>query len=153
MQRRDFLAGGAAAVLLVGGRAVGEIAPASGECDDASAQPGAHAISVHSISMGSRLLFISGQVPVDADGNTLARFSPQCRLAWRNVEAQLAAAGMGLRHLVKVTVFLAHVDDRRRERDIRRERLCGLARPSVSVVVTGIYDEAWRIEIEAIALA
>ncbi|MEH6415918.1 RidA family protein [Pseudomonas sp. CGJS7] len=150
MQRRDILAGGAAAVLLVAGRAAGADASAATamDADDSPAPPVAHRIE-----RGSRLLFISGQVPTDADGDTPERFSAQCRLAWRNLEAQLAAADMQLRHLVKVTVFLARRQDLRRERELRRERLLGVARPSVSVVIVGIYDEGWRIEIEAIALA
>lgn len=143
MRRRDFLGSGAAAVLLVAGGA-----HARGDEARESRADGAHRIDAH-----SRLLFVSGQVPTDTDGNAPAPFSAQCRLAWRNVEAQLAAAGMQLRHLVKVTVFLARAEDRRREREVRRALLSGAANPSVSVVVTGIYDEAWRIEIEAIALA
>jgi enamine deaminase RidA (YjgF/YER057c/UK114 family) len=144
MRRREFIAGSAAAVLVVTGRAGGggEIASVDGD-----------AAIAHPINAGSRLLFISGQVPTDADGHAPARFSQQCRLAWRNLETQLVAADMQLRHLVKVTVFLARAEDRRRERELRRERLAGVVRPSVSVVVTGIYDEAWFIEIEAIALA
>lgn len=141
MRRRDFLGGSAAAVLLVAGGASGRDAAANGPA-------AAHRIHAH-----SRLLFVSGQVPTDADGNAPAQFSAQCRLAWRNLEAQLTAADMRLRHLVKVTVFLARAEDRRREREVRRALLDGVADPSVSVVVTGIYDEAWRIEIEAIALA
>jgi 2-iminobutanoate/2-iminopropanoate deaminase len=152
MQRRDVLASGAAAVLLVAGRAAGANVSAAtamdANADEAPAPPIAHRIE-----RGSRLLFISGQVPTDADGDTPERFSAQCRLAWRNLEAQLAAADMQPRHLVKVTVFLARRQDLRRERELRRERLLGVAQPSVSVVIVGIYDEAWRIEIEAIALA
>lgn len=131
-------------MLLVAGRATGEGTGVSLDSSSAAA---------HALTPASRLLFISGQVPTDADGNAPARFSQQCRLAWRNLEAQLAAADMQLRHLVKVTVFLARPDDRRREREIRRERLSGVAQPSISVVMAGIYDETWRIEIEAIALA
>ena len=142
MRRRDFLGTGAAAVLLVAGGA----ADADGETRETAGA--AHRIGVH-----SRLLFVSGQVPTDANGEAPAHFSEQCRLAWRNLETQLTAADMQLRHLVKLTVFLARAEDRRREREVRRAMLGGIARPSVSVVVTGIYDEAWRIEIEAIALA
>jgi len=142
MRRRDFLGGSAAAVLLVAGAA----AETAGEPRDAAAA--AHRIHAH-----SRLLFVSGQVPADAQGETPPHFAAQCRLAWRNLEAQLAAADMRLEHLVKVTVFLARAEDRRREREVRQALLRRVARPSVSVVVTGIYDEAWRIEIEAIALA
>jgi|GEM_PF-1955816 len=146
MRRRDFLGGGAAAVLLVAGGAADSGGGTNGETRDSAGT--AHRIGAH-----SRLLFVSGQVPADADGETPPHFSEQCRLAWRNVEAQLAAADMQLRHLVKVTVFLARAEDRRREREVRHARLRRIAQPSVSVVVTGIYDEAWRIEIEAIALA
>lgn len=143
MRRREFIGGGAAAVLLV---AAGEIR----ERDRREPSPAADA---HRIHAHSRLLFVSGQVPTDADGRSPAQFSGQCRLAWRNLQAQLTAADMQLRHLVKVTVFLARGEDRRRERELRQALLRGVARPSVSVVVTGLYDEAWRIEIEAIALA
>lgn len=146
MRRREFLGSGAAAVLLVAGDAVGATAGAA-PADGGTAAQG-HRIGAH-----SRLLFVSGQVPADAQGVTPPQFGDQCRLAWRNVEAQLDAADMALRHLVKVTVFLARAEDRRREREIRQALLRGVARPSVSVVVTGIYDEDWRIEIEAIALA
>ncbi|QQP94299.1 RidA family protein [Lysobacter enzymogenes] len=146
MRRRDFLGGGAAAVLLVAGGA------ADGDNETVGETRGA-ASAAHHIGAHSRLLFISGQVPADAEGTTPPHFSEQCRLAWRNVEAQLAAADMQLRHLVKVTVFLARAEDRRREREVRHALLRRIAQPSVSVVVTGIYDEAWRIEIEAIALA
>ncbi|QWP78225.1 RidA family protein [Lysobacter sp. K5869] len=140
MRRRDFLGTGAAAVLLVAGGAV------DGEARETAGA--AHRIGAH-----SRLLFVSGQVPTDANGEAPAQFSEQCRLAWRNLETQLNAADMQLRHLVKLTVFLARAEDRRREREVRRAMLGRIAQPSVSVVVTGIYDEAWRIEIEAIALA
>ena len=54
-----------------------------------------------------RLLFVSGQIPVRADGTLPKEFKEQARLAWANVEAQLRAAGMSLDNLVKVTIFLS----------------------------------------------
>ena len=53
------------------------------------------------------LVFVSGQVPVDAAGHTPPDFAGQCRLVWRNIEAQLRAAGLRLDDIVKVTTFLA----------------------------------------------
>lgn len=99
-----------------------------------------------------RLLFVSGQIPVAQGGDVPAGFDAQCRLVWRNVEAQLAAAGLGLDHLVKVTTYLS--DRRYREANgaIRREVL-GARTPALTVVIAGIYDEAWLLEIEAIAAA
>jgi enamine deaminase RidA (YjgF/YER057c/UK114 family) len=48
----------------------------------------------------SRVLFISGQTPTGLDGKAPEGFAAQCRLAWRNIEAQLKAAGMSLDNIV-----------------------------------------------------
>jgi len=64
------------------------------------------------VSAATRTLYVSGQIPVDANGQCPGDFDGQCRLAWRNVLAQLAAADMNLTNLVKVTIYLA---DRRFE--------------------------------------
>ncbi len=99
-----------------------------------------------------RLLFVSGQVPVAADGALPEGFRTQCLQAWRNLEAQLRAAGMGLDDLVKVTTFLADRGDAAENRRVRREVL-GDRAPALTVVVTGIFDERWLVEIEAVAAA
>ena len=98
----------------------------------------------------NRLLFISGQVPADAEGKVPARFEDQCRLAWRNVEAQLTVAGMALTDLVKVTVFLSDRKFRAANAAVRKEVL-GAHAPALTIIITGIYDEEWLLEIEAIA--
>lgn len=149
MQRRGFLLGGAAAVALLSRRGAAEADPTGSP----TAAGAAAASAAHTLTTATRLLFVSGQIPVDAQGEAPRNFSAQCHLAWANLETQLRAADMDLRHLAKLTVFLARAGDRKREREIRRRLLAGRADPAVSVVVTGIYDEAWRIEIEAIALA
>lgn len=101
-----------------------------------------------------RLLFVSGQVPADAEGEVPADFRAQCRLAWRNVGARLEAADMAYEHLVKVTVYLARREDRDAAREVRQEVLGRLAHPpALTVVVAEIYDSAWLLEIEAIAAA
>jgi 2-iminobutanoate/2-iminopropanoate deaminase len=100
----------------------------------------------------SRILYISGQIPVGMDGAVPSTFGEQCRLAWANVEAQLGAADMTLDNLVKITVFLA---DRRfalESREVRRAIL-GDRRPAATVIITGIFDAAWLVEIEAVAVA
>jgi enamine deaminase RidA (YjgF/YER057c/UK114 family) len=99
-----------------------------------------------------KLVVVSGQIPVDRDGKIPEGFTDQARLAWRNLEAQLEAAGMGLANLVKVTIFLS---DRRyglENRKVRQEML-GERSPALTVIITGIFDEAWLLEIEAVAAA
>jgi 2-iminobutanoate/2-iminopropanoate deaminase len=104
------------------------------------------------VSGHSRTLFISGQTPTTADGKAPEGFAAQCRLAWRNIEAQLKAAGMSLDNIVMSRTYLA---DRRyglENRAIRNEVLAG-RQTTLTVVVAGIFDEAWLIEIEAVAVA
>ncbi|KGT75008.1 translation initiation inhibitor [Bradyrhizobium japonicum] len=97
-----------------------------------------------------RLLFISGQVPEKADGTVPEGFEAQCEQAWRNVIEVLAAAGLGVGHLVKVTTFLTDRTQVVTNRTIRRAVL-GDHQPALSVVVVETVDSKWLLEIEAIA--
>ena len=102
------------------------------------------------ISDYKELVFISGQVPANEKEEVPESFIEQCRLAWSNIEKQLKNAGMSLRDLVKVTVYLS---DRKYTKDnaqIRQEILEDSS-PALTIMVTGIYDEKWLLEIEAIA--
>jgi 2-iminobutanoate/2-iminopropanoate deaminase len=99
-----------------------------------------------------RLLFISGQIPVDAKGGVPPDFRAQAELAWANVLAQLQAAELSVQHLVKVTMFLASRDHALANREVRQQVL-GAHAPALTVIITGIFDERWLIEIEAIAAA
>jgi enamine deaminase RidA (YjgF/YER057c/UK114 family) len=104
------------------------------------------------IEGATRLLYVSGQIPVATDGAVPEGFAAQCRQAWANVEAQLRAAGMTLDNLVKVTTFLS---DRRyglENRTVRAEVLAS-RRPALTVIVCDIFDAAWLLEIEAVAAA
>lgn len=103
-------------------------------------------------SGASRLLFVSGQVPADADGHVPADYRSQYRLAWANVQAQLNAAGMDFGNLVKVTIFLCDRGLIAQSAGLRREVL-GEHSPALTIVIAGIYDEAWLLEIEAVAVA
>lgn len=99
-----------------------------------------------------RLLFVSGQIPESVAGEIPPDFPAQARLAWRNVLAQLEAAGMSVANLVKVTVFLSSRTFAMANREIRQEVL-GKHGPALTVIVTGIFDESWLLEIEAVAAA
>jgi enamine deaminase RidA (YjgF/YER057c/UK114 family) len=57
---------------------------------------------------------------------------------------------MSLRDLVKVTTYLADRRDRADNARIRRE-LLGDHLPALTILIAGIYDPAWLLEIEAIA--
>jgi len=99
----------------------------------------------------TRLLFISGQVPQAGD-HVPPDYEGQYRLAWKNVALQLESAGMGFDNLVKVTIFLSDRDLIAQSRGLRHSIL-GDRTPAITIVITGIYDERWLLEIEAIAAA
>jgi 2-iminobutanoate/2-iminopropanoate deaminase len=119
------------------------------EAVDAPSVSGGYAQALR-VEDARELLFVSGQIPVDADGGVPEAFADQCRLVWRNVEAQLRAAGMGLGDIVKVTTFLSDRSYAVESSAIRQEVLAGLT-PALTVIIAGIYDPAWLLEIEVIA--
>ena len=100
----------------------------------------------------ARILFISGQTPVALDGSVPEEFEAQCRLAWQNVEAQLKAAGMSLDNIVMHRTYLADRRYTMANRTVRKAVL-GDRKPALTTIIAGIFDEAWLIEIEAVAAA
>ena len=116
---------------------------------DVPAPSGGYAQAIR-VSGFEELLFVSGQIPVDADGVVPDSFAEQCRLVWHNIEAQLQAARMGLADIVKVTTFLSDRAYAAENGAIRQEALAGLT-PALTVIIAGIYDPAWLLEIEVIA--
>ncbi|MEH6526201.1 MAG: RidA family protein [Sneathiella sp.] len=101
---------------------------------------------------GKRTLYISGQIPVTVDGKTPSSFEDQAQVAWDNIKAQLSTANMSIENLVKVTIFLA---DRQYTIPNRTARATALGdhKPALTVIIAGIFDASWLLEIEAIAIA
>ncbi|PKN72782.1 MAG: reactive intermediate/imine deaminase [Candidatus Cloacimonetes bacterium HGW-Cloacimonetes-3] len=57
-------------------------------------------------------LFISGQLGIDPNTSAMPEsFEAQANLVFSNIKAILDAAGMGMTHIVKVTVFLKDMND------------------------------------------
>ncbi|MBV9434119.1 MAG: RidA family protein, partial [Hyphomicrobiales bacterium] len=84
------------------------------------------------ISGFKRIVFVSGQIPVDIKGGVPSGFAAQCRLVWANVEAQLRAADMTLDKVVEVTTFLADRAFGMENRVIRKETLGDLCPASTT---------------------
>jgi len=120
------------------------------DAQDAPAAKGGYAQAVE-VTGAARLLHISGQIGVTAAGELAGGFREQCRQAWANLEAQLRAAGMGFDNVVKVTTILT---DRRYAMDSRevRQTMLGDRRVASTLIIAGLFDEAWLVEIEATAV-
>ena len=104
------------------------------------------------VTGAQRILYVSGQIPETIDGEVPKDFAGQARVAWSNVIAQLASANMAVENLTKVTIFLASREFALPNREVRKEFL-GAHRPALTVIIAGIFDEKWLLEIEAIAAA
>ena len=94
----------------------------------------------------------AGRFPSQPTARCPDDFEAQARQAWSNLIAQLHAADMTLDNLVKVTFFLSdrkYIADYRR---VRQEVLAG-RKVALTTIITGIFDEAWLLEIEGIAAA
>ena len=108
----------------------------------------------HAVEFEGRLLVISGQVPLDADGRLVGQGDPQAqvRQVFRNLEAALAAAGATMDHVVKLTVFLTDMADLAAFRTVRDEFIRADKPPASSLVrVSGLVNPEFRIEVEALA--
>jgi enamine deaminase RidA (YjgF/YER057c/UK114 family) len=90
------------------------------------------------------------QVPETPDGHTPGDFEAQCRQAWTNVISVLTEAGLATNNLMKVTTYPSDRRYAETNSRVRRETL-GDHRPALTVVMAGIFDERWLLEIDAIA--
>lgn len=96
-------------------------------------------------------LHIAGQIGMDLAGNLPEGFEAQAQRAWSNLVEILAASGMGVTDLVKVTSYLVNPEDTQRLGPIRSKFL-GEARPaSTLVIVRALADPHWLYEVEALA--
>ena len=83
---------------------------------DAPAPAGQYTQAVE-VTGASRTLYLSGQVGIAADGSVPDDAEAQCALAWRNLQAQLRAAGMEIENLVKITTIVRDARAWRTDRD------------------------------------
>lgn len=105
------------------------------------------------VATGLGLVYVSGQLPLDARGEPRADLplAEQAALALRNVEAALAAAGCGWTDVIKVTVYLAGVEHWPAF-DAAYRRMLGDARPARAVVPVPALHYGVLAEVEAVAL-
>ena len=100
------------------------------------------------------LLFVSGCVPIDGEGRLVGGddVQEQARQVFRNIGAILATAGATFADVVKVTLYLTHIDDRAAINVVRKE-VFGDVRPASTLVeVSRLLVPGARLEIEAVAL-
>jgi len=99
----------------------------------------------------TRLLYVAGQVAVRKDGSVPATIEEQTVVAWENVAATLADAGMKVSDIVKVNQYLtdpAHFPGYA----AARRRFLGDHRPaSTLVMISALVKPEFLVEVEVVA--
>jgi reactive intermediate/imine deaminase len=100
------------------------------------------------------LLFISGQVAWDADGQVVGRGDPvrQAEQVFANIATILAAHGATFEDVVKVTVFVTDLSWFEQLSDVRVRLFSTLPPASTIVQVASLVDPDLLIEVEAVAV-
>ncbi|MBO0830896.1 MAG: RidA family protein [Actinobacteria bacterium] len=108
----------------------------------------------HAVAFSGRMVAVSGQVPLDSDGKLIGQDDPraQARQVFHNLTTALAAAGAGMEHVVKLTIYLTNLDDLEAVRQARDQFISPDRPPASSLVqVSRLVHPAFRVEIEALA--
>jgi enamine deaminase RidA (YjgF/YER057c/UK114 family) len=104
------------------------------------------------VEAGAERLIISGQVATKPDGTIVQGLAAQTEQIFDNLEAALAAAGMTIRDLVKLTIFCVAPGGAAQVREIRNRRLGDHAPASTFVQVAGLANPDYLLEIEGEAV-
>lgn len=103
------------------------------------------------------LLFIAGQVGVDASGKVVeGDLDAQAEQVYKNLRAALQAEGADFRHIVQLTTYLVDSRDIAKFRKWREKRYPeifpdGKYPPNTLLVIDRLVSEDIRLEIAAIA--
>jgi reactive intermediate/imine deaminase len=113
-------------------------------------KPGGH---YSHVAVANGFVFVSGQLPIDAQGNKLAEasFEVQAEQVLANVQAALEAVGSSIAQLLQVRVYIVDVDNWASFNRIYA-RWAAEARPARAVVPVPHLHYGFKIEVEATAM-
>lgn len=101
------------------------------------------------ISGNERLLVISGQVGMRADGTIPEDPFEQIDLAFENIFRNLRAANMDMKDIIKLTYYLVSEFDTAKRRAVVLSKLQGHQPCSTLLYVAALASPAFRVEIDA----
>ena len=103
------------------------------------------------LRVGDRVL-VSGTGPVLPGGGCPDGAGAQARRCFAIIEGALAEAGAGLDDVVRTRMFIVAADDAAAVGAVHAELLGPVGPAATMVVVAGLLDPAWRVEVEAEAV-
>ncbi|WP_020390856.1 RidA family protein [Kribbella catacumbae] len=109
----------------------------------------------HCVVAQGNIVHVSGQVPLDADGNLVGEgdAKAQAEQVFNNLTAALQAGGACLSDVVKMTYFLTDMRHLHDLREVRDKYISADAPPASSLVqVSALVNPAFLIEVDAVAV-
>ncbi len=103
-------------------------------------------------ALRERRLVVSGQIGMRPDGSLPEGLEEQMEVAWDNLIAVLADAGMGVNDLVKATVYVTVPGSVGPYRAVRDRKLGGHAPACTYLEVSGLARSDFLVEIEGEAV-
>jgi enamine deaminase RidA (YjgF/YER057c/UK114 family) len=100
------------------------------------------------VRSGRRIL-VSGTAPVWPDGSCDPDPGTQARRCLEIIAAALGELGAGLEHVVRTRMYLVDAADADVVGDAHGEALGNVRPAATMVVVAGLLDPRWKVEIEA----
>ena len=97
-------------------------------------------------------VFVSGQLPTDANGHIPGGIAAQTEQCIRNVQAVLEAGGSDLQHVVKTTVYLRSMNDFSAVNEVYARFFNGEVAPARACIQVSALPKNAPLEIEAIGL-
>jgi aminoacrylate peracid reductase len=99
------------------------------------------------------LLFVSGQVALDNNGNIVGvgDFEAQARHIMTRIRAVVEAAGGTMQDVIKITTFLTNAADYATFNKVRSEAFPSTPPASSAVIVAGLLRPELLVEVEAVA--
>lgn len=100
------------------------------------------------------LVFISGQVPLDSDGELVGKddFKLQARQCLDNLVAMLEDSGASLKDLASITVFLTDMNNRKDFAEVRKDYFSDNPPASTLVEINRLFMDDILLEINGIAV-
>ena len=118
----------------------------------AAAAPAAVGPYVHAVAVSGRLLFASGQIPLDPGTGEIVGTTPaqQARQCLENLEAVAAAGGARLHDAVKLTVYMTDLSAFSEVNDVYASFFAGAEPPARVAIGVGALPRGAQVEIDAI---
>jgi 2-iminobutanoate/2-iminopropanoate deaminase len=109
---------------------------------------------VHAVEVRApgRFLFVAGTMGLDSEGTPPPTLGEQLELIWSNIRTILAAAGMTVDNVVRLTSYLRDASYSEANGAARVAALGGRAIPTTAIVVETL-SPGWLVEIDVIAAA